>query len=90
MRRLNVTNKRPKKTGVIYRDEQVQQRKEDKKLAASHKKTERLVYVGGYNNAYTNVKKGETDETAKARYRSKHREDFPNETNDLIPIKYLK
>jgi len=74
MRRINVTNKRPKKTGAIYREEQVEQRRADKKNAEKKRKTERLVWVT--ERTQTAAKDGETDEECRVRYRLNHRNDY--------------
>lgn len=78
------------KSGAIYTEEYGEQRATDLKNAKKKRKTERLVYVGGYFKALTGVKENETDEEAIARYRSKHRGDFANEDGSLIPLKYRK
>lgn len=91
MRHLNVgTQKRTKKKGAITREEMLERDENAKKLVKQHRKTERLVYVGGYFKALTGVKENETDEEAIARYQSKHRSEFPVDNESLIPLKYRK
>ena len=82
--------KRKSKEGAIYTEEYGEQRATDLKNAKKKRKTERLVYVGGYFKALTGVKDNETDEEAISRYRSKHRSEFPVENENLIPLKYRK
>ena len=87
MRRINVGRQ---KSGEIYHHEIEERKAKSKRYAKKHRKTERLVYVGGCKNTYTGINPEETPDEAAARYRSKHRDEFSNETYSIIPTKYQK
>lgn len=79
-----------KKSGVIKREEQVEQRETDVKYTRAKRIKQRMVKVGGYFNVFTGVKPNETDQEAVTRYRNKHRNEFEREDGSIVPIKYRK